>query len=128
MGYIQNNEEGIPTPYFPIQDGENFDYIAMPNAIDTRFQLGTKGDFAPSGKQTMDIVGKMNGAMTAMRFIREIQQTIADDPSIVGIPGLMQKLTQTGTSTIMDLASYFADKGIIDSDGYNRTVNRLRII
>ena len=98
----------------------------MPNAIDTRFQLGTKGDFAPSGKQTMDIVGKMNGAMTAMRFIREIQQTIADDPSIVGIPGLMQKLTQTGTSTIMDLASYFADKGIIDSDGYNRTVNRLQ--
>ena len=126
MGYIQNNEEGIPTPYFPIQDGENFDYIAMPNAIDTRFQLGTKGDFAPSGKQTMDIVGKMNGAMTAMRFIREIQQTISDDPSIVGIPGLMQKLTQTGTSTIMDLASYFADKGIIDSDGYNRTVNRLQ--
>ena len=126
MGYIQNNEEGIPTPYFPIQDGENFDYIPMPNAIDTRFQLGTKGDFAPSGKQTMDIVGKMNGAMTAMRFIREIQQTIADDPSIVGIPGLMQKLTQTGTSTIMDLASYFADKGIIDSDGYNRTINRLQ--
>lgn len=126
MGYIQNNEEGIPTPYFPIQDGENFDYIPMPNAIDTRFQLGTKGDFAPSGKQTMDIVGKMNGAMTAMRFIREIQQTISDDPSIVGIPGLMQKLTQTGTSTIMDLASYFADKGIIDADGYNRTINRLQ--
>ena len=125
MGYIQNNEEGIPTPYFPIQDGENFDYIAMPAAIDTNFQLNTKGDFAPSGKQTMDIIGKMNGAMTAMRFIREIQQTIADDPSIVGIPGLMQKLTQTGTSTILDLASYFADKGIIDSDGYNRTLNRL---
>ena len=125
MGYIQNNEEGIPTPYFPIQDGENFDYIPMPNAIDTKFQLGTKGDFAPSGKQTMDIIGKMNGAMTAMRFIREIQQTISDDPSIVGIPGLMQKLTQTGTSTILDLASYFADKGIIDSDGYNRTLNRL---
>jgi hypothetical protein len=37
----------------------------------------------------------------------------------------MQKITQTGTSTIMDLASYFADKGIIDADGYNRTVNRL---
>ena len=126
MGYIQNNEEGIPTPYFPIQDGENFDYVPMPAAIDTKFQLGTKGDFAPSGKQAMDVVGKINGAMTAMRFIKEIEATIAEDPSIIGIPGMLQKLTQTGTSSIMDVASYLSNKGLIDADGYNRTVNKLQ--
>ena len=127
MGYIQNTgPDNIPTPFFPMQDDDGFNYIATPNAVDTNFSLNQKGDLAPSATKLMDIVSKINGSKTTMRFVREIQSAVQANPYIVGIPGLLTKLTQTGTSTIMDVAAYLADKGIIDNEGYDRTISKLQ--
>ena len=86
MGYIQEDANGVPIPYFPVNEGGVFKYVARPEAIITNFQLNNKGDFDPSAKNIMDVASRINNAKQALKFIRETQQTIIANPGIIGLP------------------------------------------
>ncbi len=125
MGYLQDDANGIPIPYFPVNDGGTFKYVARPDAIVTNFTLNNKGDFDPGAKPIMDLASKINNSKQNLKFIREVQQSIMLDPGIIGIPGLFQKFTQSVGSTAFDIMDALKAKGAIDEKSYNKQVNRI---
>ena len=126
MGYIQEAADGTPIPYFPVNEGGVFKYVARPEAIITNFQLNNKGDFDPSAKNIMDVASRINNAKQALKFIREVQQTIIDNPGIIGLPGRVQDIIQSVGSTAFDIIDALRDEGKISADSYNKQVNRLQ--
>jgi len=125
MGYLQDDANGIPIPYFPVNDGGTFKYVARPDAIVTNFTLNNKGDFDPGAKPIMDLASKINNSKQNLKFIREVQQSIMLDPGIIGIPGLFQKFTQSVGSTAFDIMDALKAKGAIDEKSYNKQVTRI---
>ena len=125
MGYLQKDKNGIPIPYFPVNDGGTFKYVARPDAIVTNFTLNNKGDFDPGAKPIMDLAGKINNSKQNLKFIREVQQSIMLDPGIIGLPGIYQKFTQSVGSTAFDIIDAMKAKGIIDQKSYDKQVNRI---
>ena len=125
MGYLQDDANGIPIPYFPVNDGGTFKYVARPDAIVTNFTLNNKGDFDPGAKPIMDLASKINNSKQNLKFIREVQQSIMLDPGIIGIPGIFQKFTQSVGSTAFDIMDALKAKGAIDEKSYNKQVNRI---
>ena len=125
MGYIQNDANGIPIPFFPVNDGGTFKYVARPDAIVTNFTLNNKGDFDPGAKPIMDLAGKINNSKQNLKFIREVQQSIMLDPGIIGIPGLFTKFTQSVGSTAFDIMDALKAKNVIDQKSYDRQVQKI---
>jgi hypothetical protein len=125
MGYLQDDANGIPIPYFPVNDGGTFKYVARPDAIVTNFTLNNKGDFDPGAKPIMELAGKINNSKQNLKFIREVQQSIMLDPGIIGIPGIFQKFTQSVGSTAFDIMDALKSKNVIDQKSYDRQVQRI---
>jgi len=125
MGYIQESADGTPIPYFPVNEGGVFKYVARPEAIITNFQLNNKGDFDPSAKNIMDVASRINNSKQALKFIRETQQTIIDNPGIIGLPGRVQDIIQSVGSTAFDIMDSLRDEGKISSEAYDKQVKRL---
>ena len=125
MGYIQESADGTPIPYFPVNEGGVFKYVARPEAIITNFQLNNKGDFDPSAKNIMDVASRINNAKQALKFIRETQQTIIDNPGIIGLPGRIQDIIQSVGSTAFDIMDSLRDEGKISAESYDKQVKRL---
>jgi len=125
MGYIQNNEQGIPIPYFPVNEKGVFKFVARPEAIVTNFTLNNRGDFDPGSKEIMSLSAKINNTKQALKFIRDVQASIIADPGIVGVPGFFQQFTQSAGSTLFDIADALKAKGVIDKGAYDRNVNRI---
>ena len=71
MGYIQENDAGMPIPYFPVNEGGVFKYVPRPEAIITNFTLNNKGDFDPGAKQVMDLASGIMDALKARGAIDE---------------------------------------------------------
>ena len=125
MGYVQENAQGVPIPYFPVNDNGVFKYVARPEAIITNFNLNNKGDFDPGAKVIMDLASRINNSKQNLKFIREVQQSIMLDPGIIGIPGLFQRFTQSVGSTAFDIIDAMKAKGVIDQKSYDKQVNRI---
>lgn len=125
MGYVQENAQGVPIPYFPVNDNGVFKYVARPEAIITNFNLNNKGDFDPGAKVVMDLASRINNSKQNLKFIREVQQSIMLDPGIIGIPGLIQRFTQSVGSTAFDIIDAMKAKGVIDQKSYDKQVNRI---
>ena len=125
MGYVQENAQGVPIPYFPVNDNGVFKYVARPEAIITNFNLNNKGDFDPGAKVVMDLASRINNSKQNLKFIREVQQSIMLDPGIIGIPGLFQRFTQSVGSTAFDIIDALKAKGVIDQKSYDKQVNRI---
>ena len=125
MGYLQDDANGIPVPYFPVNDGGTFKYVPRPDAIVTNFTLNNKGDFDPGAKPIMDLASRINNSKQNLKFIREVQTSIMLDPGIIGIPGIFQKFTQSVGSTAFDIIDAMKAKGAIDEKAYNKQVNRI---
>ena len=124
-GYIQKNEQGVPIPYFPVlKDGE-FTFVPKVDAITTNFTLNEKGDFDPGAKQVMDLAGKINSAKQSLKFIRDVQQSIMENPGIVGVPGFLTQFTQSVGSTAFDIIDALKARGAIDKNAYDRNVDRI---
>ena len=125
MCYIQEAADGTPIPYFPVNEGGVFKYVARPEAIITNFQLNNKGDFDPSAKNIMDVASRINNSKQALKFIRETQQTIIDNPGIIGLPGRVQDIIQSVGSTAFDIMDSLRDEGKISAESYDKQVKRL---
>ena len=125
MGYIQNDANGIPVPYFPVNDGGTFKYVARPDAIVTNFTLNDKGDLDPGAKPVMELASRINNSKQNLKFIREVQSSIMLDPGIIGIPGIFTKFTQSVGSTAFDIIDAMKAKGAIDESSYNKQVQRI---
>ena len=125
MGYIQENEQGMPIPYFPVNEGGVFKYVPRPEAIITNFTLNNKGDFDPGAKQVMDLASGINNAKLSLKFIRDVQQSIADNPGIIGLPGFATDFTQSVGSTAFDIMDALKARGAIDEKSYNKNVQRI---
>jgi len=125
MGYVQDDANGIPIPYFPVNDGGTFKYVSRPEAIVTNFTLNNKGDLDPNAKQLMDLSSRINNSKQNLKFIREVQQSIMLDPSIIGLPGLFQRFTQSAGSTAFDIMDALKEKGAIDQKAYDKQVKKI---
>ena len=125
MGYLQKDKNGIPIPYFPVNDGGTFKYVPRPEAIVTNFTLNNKGDLDPNAKQLMDLSSRINNSKQNLKFIREVQQSIMLDPSIIGLPGLFQRFTQSAGSTAFDIMDALKEKGAIDQKAYDKQVKKI---
>ena len=125
MGYLQNDANGIPIPYFPVNDNGTFKYVPRPEAIVTNFTLNNKGDLDPNAKQLMDLSSRINNSKQNLKFIREVQQSIMDDPSIIGLPGIFQSFTQSVGSTAFDIMDALKAKNVIDQKSYDKQVQRI---
>jgi len=125
MGYLQNDANGIPIPYFPVNDNGTFKYVPRPEAIVTNFTLNNKGDLDPNAKQLMDLSSRINNSKQNLKFIREVQQSIMLDPSIIGLPGLFQRFTQSAGSTAFDIMDALKEKGAIDQKAYDKQVRKI---
>jgi len=124
-GYIQQNEEGIPVPYFPVLKDGQFVFVPKVDAIVTNFTLNEKGDFDPGAKQVMDLAGKINSAKQSLKFIRDVQQSIMENPGIVGVPGFLTQFTQSVGSTAFDIIDALKARGAIDKNSYEKNVDRI---
>jgi uncharacterized membrane protein len=125
MGYIQENDAGMPIPYFPVNEGGVFKYVPRPEAIITNFTLNNKGDFDPGAKQVMDLASGINNAKLSLKFIRDVQQSIVDNPGIIGLPGFATDFTQSVGSTAFDIMDALKARGAIDEKAYNKNVSRI---
>jgi len=125
MGYLQDDANGIPIPYFPVNDGGTFKYVPRPEAIVTNFTLNNKGDLDPNAKQLMDIASRINNSKQNLKFIREVQQSIMLDPGIIGLPGIFTKFTQSVGSTAFDIMDALKAKGAIDQKAYDKQVQKI---
>ena len=125
-GYIQKNNEGVPIPYFPVLKDGNFTFVPKVDAIVTNFTLNDKGDFDPGAKQVMELASKINSAKQSLKFIRDVQQSIIENPGIVGLPGFFQQFTQSVGSTAFDIMDALKAKGAIDDSSYNKNVDRIQ--
>jgi hypothetical protein len=125
MGYLQDDANGIPIPYFPVNDGGTFKYVPRPEAIVTNFTLNNKGDLDPNAKQLMDLSSRINNSKQNLKFIREVQQSIMLDPGIIGIPGIFTKFTQSVGSTAFDIMDALKAKNVIDQKSYDRQVQKI---
>ena len=125
-GYIQQNEQGVPIPYFPVLKDGQFTFVPKVDAIVTNFTLNDKDDFDPGAKQVMELASKINSAKQSLKFIRDVQQSIIENPGIVGLPGFFQQFTQSVGSTAFDIMDALKAKGAIDSKSYDKNVNRIQ--
>ena len=125
-GYIQQNEAGIPVPYFPVLKDGQFVFVPKVDAIVTNFTLNDKDDFDPGAKQVMELASKINSAKQSLKFIRDVQQSIIENPGIVGLPGFFTQFTQSVGSTAFDIIDALKAKGAIDSKAYDKNVNRIQ--
>jgi len=125
MGYLQNDANGTPIPYFPVNDNGTFKYVARPDAIVTNFTLNDKGDLDPGAKPVMELASRINNSKQNLKFIREVQSSIMLDPGIIGIPGIFTKFTQSVGSTAFDIIDAMKAKGAIDESSYDKQVKRI---
>lgn len=125
-GYIQQNEQGIPVPYFPVLKDGQFVFVPKVDAIVTNFTLNDKGDFDPGAKQVMELASKINSAKQSLKFIRDVQQSIIENPGIVGLPGFFTQFTQSVGSTAFDIMDALKARGSIDSRSYDKNVDRIQ--
>ena len=125
-GYIQQNEQGVPIPYFPVLKDGQFTFVPKVDAIVTNFTLNDKDDFDPGAKQVMELASKIKSAKQSLKFIRDVQQSIIENPGIVGLPGFFQQFTQSVGSTAFDIMDALKAKGAIDSKSYDKNVNRIQ--
>jgi len=93
--------------------------------IITNFTLNNKGDFDPGAKQVMDLASGINNAKLSLKFIRDVQQSIADNPGIIGLPGFATDFTQSVGSTAFDIMDALKARGAIDEKSYNKNVSRI---
>ncbi len=125
-GYIQQNEQGVPIPYFPVLKDGQFTFVPKVDAIVTNFTLNDKNDFDPGAKQVMELASKINSAKQSLKFIRDVQQSIIENPGIVGIPGFFTQFTQSVGSTAFDIVDALKARGAIDGKSYDKNVNRIQ--
>ena len=125
-GYIQQNEQGVPIPYFPVLKDGQFTFVPKVDAIVTNFTLNDKDDFDPGAKQVMELASKINSAKQSLKFIRDVQQSIIENPGIVGIPGFFTQFTQSVGSTAFDIVDALKARGAIDGKSYDKNVNRIQ--
>ena len=72
------------------------------------------------------IIGESNSAKQSLKFIRDVQQSIIENPGIVGLPGFFQQFTQSVGSTAFDIMDALKAKGALDSKSYDKNVNRIQ--
>ena len=74
----------------------------------------------------MDVASRINNAKQALKFIRETQQTIIDNPGIIGLPGRVQDIIQSVGSTAFDIMDSLRDEGKISAEVLRQTSKKIR--